>query len=77
MTARDFTLWLKGYAEGINTFDISAEQWEVVLAQLEQVEIGVSTVTAKSQSNSIMNTTNSNTTTTYGRPQDSVTFLID
>ena len=37
MTSKEFTIWLKGFTEGVHEFNITPKQWDLLKEKLEQV----------------------------------------
>ena len=37
MTSKEFTIWLKGFTEGVHEFNINPKQWDLLKEKLEQV----------------------------------------
>jgi hypothetical protein len=38
MTSKEFTLWLKGFTEGVHEFNITPKQWDTLKEQLAHVD---------------------------------------
>lgn len=38
MTPRDFVIWLRGFAEASNTYNITPKQWDAICEKLDQVK---------------------------------------
>jgi hypothetical protein len=38
MTSKEFTLWLKGFTEGVHEYNITPKQWDLLKEKLEQVK---------------------------------------
>jgi hypothetical protein len=38
MTSKEFTLWLKGFTEGVHEFNITPKQWDTLKEKLAEVE---------------------------------------
>ena len=37
MTSKEFTIWLKGFTEGVHEYNITQKQWDLLKEKLEQV----------------------------------------
>jgi hypothetical protein len=37
MTSKEFTIWLKGFTEGVHEYNITPKQWDTLKEKLEQV----------------------------------------
>jgi hypothetical protein len=37
MTSKEFTIWLKGFTEGVHEYNITPKQWDLLKEKLEQV----------------------------------------
>jgi len=40
MTSKEFTLWLKGFTEGVHEFNITPKQWDILKEKLAEVNDG-------------------------------------
>ena len=38
MTSKEFTLWLKGFTEGVHEFNVTPKQWDTLKEQLAHVD---------------------------------------
>lgn len=38
MTSKEFTLWLKGFTEGVHEYNITPKQWDLLKEKLEEVK---------------------------------------
>jgi hypothetical protein len=38
MTSKEFTIWLKGFTEGVHEYNITPKQWDLLKEKLEQVK---------------------------------------
>ena len=38
MTSKEFTLWLKGFTEGVHEFNITPKQWDTLKEKLAEVD---------------------------------------
>jgi hypothetical protein len=59
MTPEQFVIWLKGFAEAANSYNITPKQWEELCEELSKVEVTPLKATRYSLDN-----TNWNTSTT-------------
>lgn len=84
MNCKDFVMWLKGFAQAANTYNITPKQWEDIVQKLNTVDTDDKRVKATrytldaSDAITYSNTTDPNSeqsvTTTYGRLEDSITY---
>jgi len=65
MTSKEFVIWLKGFVQAAHSYNITPKQWEDLKEQLEKVDI---------ISNSITVTNTQNSSVTYGRSCDAITY---
>jgi len=45
MTSQEFTLWLKGFTEGVHEYNITPKQWDLLKERLAKVNDRVETET--------------------------------
>jgi len=38
MTSKEFTTWLKGFSKAANSYNITPEQWDTILEELNKVQ---------------------------------------
>lgn len=43
MTSQEFTLWLKGFTEGVHEYNITPKQWDLLKEKLAQVTYSIET----------------------------------
>ena len=83
MTPRDFVIWLKGFMQAANTFASTPKQWDDIRDQIEKVDLdGYKPIKYTMKDNSSISLSNldltkSESTLTYGRPEDSITHTPD
>jgi hypothetical protein len=85
MTPREFVIWLKGFIQAANNFSATPKQWDDIKDQLNKVELDDRLQEIKrytidknsSVSLSNLGLAESNSTTTYGRPEDSITYTTN
>ena len=46
MTSQEFTLWLKGFTEGVHEYNITPKQWDLLKERLAKVNDRVETETS-------------------------------
>ena len=71
MTPREFVIWLKGFVQAANNFSATPKQWDDLKDQLNKVELN------ENPSVSTLNIGGANSTITYGRPEDSITYTYE
>ncbi len=81
MTPNEFVIWLKGFIQASNKYNVTPKQWDDIKDQLNKVNLNDNTykysvIEDKNCSVSFSNSSEKNTesTVTYGRPEDSITY---
>jgi len=81
MTSREFVIWLKGFIQASNKYNITPKQWDDIKDQLDKVELDENTsIKYTLESNSSVSLSNlglAESTITYGRPEDKITYTND
>ncbi len=81
MTPREFAIWLKGFIQASNKYNITPKQWDDIKDQLDKVELDENTsIKYTLESNSSVSLSNlglAESTITYGRPEDKITYTND
>ena len=68
MTSKEFTLWLKGFTEGVHDFNITPKQWDVLKEKLGEVDDNTISMGGLLTD---YNRFGTSTSTTYGYPSGS------
>lgn len=80
MTPNEFVIWFKGFVAAANTFNITPKQWDTICEFLEKVKEETYSIEYNIQKNSSVSFNNpgiAELTTTYGRPEDKITYTND
>ncbi len=81
MTPTEFVIWFKGFVAAANTFNITPKQWDNICEYLEKVKLNESTsIKYTLEGNSSVSLSNlglAESTVTYGRPEDKITYTND
>jgi len=81
MTPTEFVIWFKGFVAAANTFNITPKQWDTICEYLEKVKLNESTsIKYTLEDNSSVSLSNlglAESTVTYGRPEDKITYTND
>ena len=81
MTPTEFVIWFKGFVAAANTFNITPKQWDTICEYLEKVKLNESTsikYTLEGNSSVLLSNLGlAESTVTYGRPEDKITYTND
>lgn len=78
MTPREFVIWLKGFVQAANNFNLTPKQWDDLREKLGEVQPDEHYKGHQLPSNSSWSNINTGTTdVTHGRPEDSVTYTVE
>jgi len=83
MTPREFVIWLKGFVQASNKYNVTPKQWDDIKDQLNKVDLDdnniykYNVIDDKTCSVSLSNLGLAESTITYGRPEDKITYTND